>query len=309
MKKHMQPKFTLIWKDDSNKKRSYHLTNKTWIGRSSGFGLPSLDPYLVILKPEKGSPVPTGIYDSTVSRRHSLLEIANDGILVKDIGTRGEGSANGTYINESRVSPSSPMLARPGDTIRVGLYTTFKVGLLERDKSVELVKPGDVVIVDSTKLVNLPKELIRKSVKLDINSYLVYIPHDAALSKNSFEAQEGVKVRIDTSISNSLEVERRILQNILFYIKDIQLDLGKDPPRGTEAATKLKALLSVEEYRKELEKITSANKEIVANIATIVDLILKGKSSQAQVKRLVIEVNMLAEMVDLKLKSIPMGGM
>ncbi|MCA9611905.1 MAG: FHA domain-containing protein [Sandaracinus sp.] len=51
----------------------------------------------------------------TVSRRHVLFEWHEDGVLVRD-----QGSRNGTHVNDERV------IARPlreGDVVKVGPYT------------------------------------------------------------------------------------------------------------------------------------------------------------------------------------------
>lgn len=57
--------------------------------------------------------------DTKCSRRHAVVEEGPDGLVIRDAG-----SANGTYVNGSRLE-SAPL--RPGDTVRIG-ETTLRVG-------------------------------------------------------------------------------------------------------------------------------------------------------------------------------------
>ena len=51
-----------------------------------------------------------------VSPRHARLTIGEDGaLLVEDLG-----SANGTFVNSTRLEPNSTLKIRSGDNIRVG---------------------------------------------------------------------------------------------------------------------------------------------------------------------------------------------
>lgn len=56
-----------------------------------------------------------GGYEAGVSRRHAVLSPSRDGWLLEDLG-----SANGTFINGTRIPPEQPTLVRSGDEIKLG---------------------------------------------------------------------------------------------------------------------------------------------------------------------------------------------
>lgn len=56
--------------------------------------------------------------DKQVSRRHAILTITKDGILVQDLGSK-----NGTHLNGARIT--EPMLLQDGDTIQIALAQQF----------------------------------------------------------------------------------------------------------------------------------------------------------------------------------------
>ena len=62
-------------------------------------------------------------YDG-VSRRHALVTVVGDRVLVADIG-----SSNGTFVNGERVNGPGPREIRPGDRIGLGLRCSL---VLER---------------------------------------------------------------------------------------------------------------------------------------------------------------------------------
>lgn len=53
------------------------------------------------------------IDDPSASRKHSKIEVRDDGLMLSDIE-----SGNGTYLNGERVTGSTKL--RPGDRIRIG---------------------------------------------------------------------------------------------------------------------------------------------------------------------------------------------
>ncbi|MEB3760117.1 MAG: FHA domain-containing protein [Desulfurococcales archaeon] len=294
--------YVLIWTTDTGVKLSQPITSTTWIGRPGGFNIPVEDPYMVILVQGNKNHVKTGIHDPTVSRKHSVLEPTLEGIRVIDTGSSGKGSTNGTYINEERIPPGRQAIAQPGDTIRVGLYTVFKVGLKEKTRTIELARPGDLVTVDSKQIDKLPEDLLRTSIRLDKSRYLVYIPRNVEYTRTSFDSTSDIRVRIKPEETTELQYQKRILQNIIIYLKDVQLDLNKDPPRGQQAATKLYALLKVNEYRMILYEVLG--RESIDDITTLCDLVLKGRAGESQIKRLIIEVDALARAIDLKIRAL-----
>lgn len=58
---------------------------------------------------------PYDAYELGVSRMHSEIRLASDGVTVLDLE-----SANGTLVNGVRVDPMSPVVLRHGDVIQIG---------------------------------------------------------------------------------------------------------------------------------------------------------------------------------------------
>lgn len=58
--------------------------------------------------------------DRTVSRRHAELNCKNGACVVVDVGTRGAGSLNGTFVNGTRLQANKPTPVKRGDIITLG---------------------------------------------------------------------------------------------------------------------------------------------------------------------------------------------
>lgn len=68
-----------------------------------------------------------GGYDTGVSRRHAIIFLHHKHCVIKDLG-----SANGTFINNRRVSPNQPTLINHGDELKFGtLLTRIEFGIAE----------------------------------------------------------------------------------------------------------------------------------------------------------------------------------
>ena len=72
--------------------------------------------------------------DKQVSRRHAMLTMTKDGILIKDLGSK-----NGTHLNGARIEES--MLLQDGDTIQIALAQQFVY--LSSDATVPLQMNAD----------------------------------------------------------------------------------------------------------------------------------------------------------------------
>src|SRR5258706_2964772 len=59
------------------------------------------------------------VSDPKASSRHATISPAGQGYRITDLG-----STNGTFVNEQRLSPNTPLTLNPGDRIRIG-DTTF----------------------------------------------------------------------------------------------------------------------------------------------------------------------------------------
>jgi diguanylate cyclase (GGDEF)-like protein len=65
--------------------------------------------------------------DITVSRRHALVTIDDDG----SVAITDEGSANGTFINGAIIPPNRPMRLQDGDRIQLGTSVILKLVRLD----------------------------------------------------------------------------------------------------------------------------------------------------------------------------------
>lgn len=63
-------------------------------------------------------------YELGVSRRHAVLALKNERVVIID-----NESANGTFLNDDRIEPNRPYPVRNGDRLRFGMLD-MKVGLL-----------------------------------------------------------------------------------------------------------------------------------------------------------------------------------
>ncbi|MCE4624385.1 MAG: FHA domain-containing protein [Desulfurococcales archaeon] len=297
-------RYTLIWNDLKGSRRRYIVEAPTWIGRPGGWKIkaPGLDPYSVILyREDTGEYVATGYEDSTVSRRHALLKPSVKGVLVKDVGTHGRGSLNGTYVNGERIEPLLEVLARPGDIITVGAQASFKVGILSEDVVVEPTKPGEILVLDSSKA-RLSRELYTRSLKLEDGRIIVVAPRDV---KTSFDADEGHRIRIEGRGTSTKDYERTVLLSIENMLKEAihALELEpRDEKKIEEAVENVRAILILQETSKVLLKIV--DKKMVDEIASIADLVVKGRHSPAQLNRLRMELSTLVKVIEIKLKSM-----
>ncbi len=59
--------------------------------------------------------LPYGALSKGVSRKHAIIQRANEGLLLIDLGSR-----NSTYLNGQRLLPLQPRVLRDGDEIRLG---------------------------------------------------------------------------------------------------------------------------------------------------------------------------------------------
>ncbi|MDP4280434.1 MAG: FHA domain-containing protein [Dehalococcoides mccartyi] len=57
---------------------------------------------------------------TSVSQHHAIIRKTSEGWIIIDVGTRGNGSTYGTYINENRLAPNREFILSQGDEIRFG---------------------------------------------------------------------------------------------------------------------------------------------------------------------------------------------
>jgi len=93
---------------------------------------------------------------ASVSRRHCALEIADDAVKVKDLG-----SSNGTYVNSERVTESE---LAPGDRLAVGPIV-FTVQINGQPEEIEPVLPsgrqeGEAGAADGDEIVDLDADVV-----------------------------------------------------------------------------------------------------------------------------------------------------
>ena len=59
-------------------------------------------------------------FDSRTSRHHARITNEDGDFFIEDVGPTGEGSTNGTYINEKRSKINGKTLINSGDMILLG---------------------------------------------------------------------------------------------------------------------------------------------------------------------------------------------
>ncbi len=64
------------------------------------------------------------LYDGQVSRRHAMVLVESDGVVVRDLG-----SANGTSVNGRRIGGT--VMLKPGDLVTVGA-SSWKLVVVRR---------------------------------------------------------------------------------------------------------------------------------------------------------------------------------
>jgi pSer/pThr/pTyr-binding forkhead associated (FHA) protein len=96
------------------------------------------------VKPEKATigrleDNPYPVVEPSVSSHHCEVFVKGDDIVVKDLN-----STNGTFINETQLSPEKETPLRPGQTLRLGqVEFRYETGKRQTDQARPAVKLGD----------------------------------------------------------------------------------------------------------------------------------------------------------------------
>lgn len=65
-------------------------------------------------------------YDTRVSRHHARITKEGNSYLIEDIGPKGKGSTNGTYVNDNKITGKAPIST--GETVLLGsVWIKFEV--------------------------------------------------------------------------------------------------------------------------------------------------------------------------------------
>jgi signal transduction histidine kinase/pSer/pThr/pTyr-binding forkhead associated (FHA) protein len=129
--------------------------------------------------------------DKSLSRNHAVLEVSEDKILLKDLGSR-----NGTFVNETRIEEC---VLNPGDKIRC----------------------GDVVfslVVDSGETESEPR--IVKEISRDFSSYSVQEISSRKTNKSSPKERLEILLQVSQLLSSPESIEP-LLQKILDLVSRI----------------------------------------------------------------------------------------
>lgn len=147
--------FALLWQSRGSLKWLALPRGVNYLGR-----LPSLewsklsdekvggDPVfgVYIYSPQEGEPHYTGFSSPLVSRMHTLLEVNNTTVVVRDHGPAGKGSKNGTYVNSTPIARGGQVVLEKGTPadIRLGsLGPVFTLAVLDNSGSLVIpVAPG-----------------------------------------------------------------------------------------------------------------------------------------------------------------------
>ncbi|MCD6301638.1 MAG: FHA domain-containing protein [Staphylothermus sp.] len=166
--------YVLIWSFDDSDKRFVLKSDRYFLGRPDyqdleklGGDFSSLD--VLIFNPEDYSEKEfTGFRSLVVSRRHALFYKRRNGnrveLVIRDHGSRGTGSKNGTLVNEKTLPKGGEAVVREGDTIRLStLGPIFLIGV-QREEQTEISLSADVPVEVPTQIA---QRLVEKNVALD----------------------------------------------------------------------------------------------------------------------------------------------
>jgi pSer/pThr/pTyr-binding forkhead associated (FHA) protein len=106
----------------------------------------------------RGDDADIKILASGISRLHISVSLKEGSLWIEDLG-----SANGTFINDKKLSPKTPVICRPGDAIRLGLNNDILTFDLVEEKGPE---HHEVVLPPLPKHIPESKEPLRVEVKV-----------------------------------------------------------------------------------------------------------------------------------------------
>ncbi len=236
-------KYSLIWRNDRDKEEAAVFEREVVIGR-----VIREDPYMVTLIVD-GKTREAGIYDASVSHVHARLYIENNTLYVVDVGTRGRGSRNGTYVNEIRVEPGKPRRLAPGDHIRVGLMTFFTIGGVEKEKPVIYADEGEAIVVPRHVADEIPRENIVDKIDIDEDRVAVLLRPGMTHVLPSYDVlvrEMGIAGYIGEALRRLVEARRL---------------LTRPSPDVREAAVKLLPLIRNKRYRGILRELSGEEYE------------------------------------------------
>ena len=277
--------YTMTWTDDDGERRAYSVKEEALLGRDPG------DPsYNVIIKTPTAR-IETGVHDASVSRVHARLAPAPEGVLVADVGTRGRGSTNGTYVNEERVPPGESVVARPGDTVRFGLYTVMKVGVEREDGRLTVVRPGESIILPRDRLPSL--EGVPGVEAADLGGGRVALYFSSSAPSQSIDL--GVeRVRVDKKAGPGREAS--LILDMRLKLVEAKRLLEQSPPKLGEAAVKLAVLVRLRRYRSIIAE--EAGEDIVGELESTLEAVRSGRVIPGTEARLQNLASLLLEIVD-----------
>ena len=149
--------YVLIWSFDDSDKRFVLKSDRYFLGRPDyqdleklGGDFSSLD--VLIFNPEDYS-------EKEFTGFRSRVEL-----VIRDHGSRGTGSKNGTLVNEKTLPKGGEAVVREGDTIRLStLGPIFLIGV-QREEQTEISLSADVPVEVPTQIA---QRLVEKNVALD----------------------------------------------------------------------------------------------------------------------------------------------
>jgi len=292
--------YALIWTDNSGREREYLLEGPVTVGRAKGDFT-----YQVIIKPEAGDPTPMGVQDPTVSRVHARLEPGEGGVLVWDVGTRGRGSTNGTYINGARVEPGKPALAKPGDKVRFGNYTIVEVGSVSGSKVVRVLAAGTTVILSKDEAARLPATVKREVSVIDEEKVAVRLDSREVPSSTLDLGEKGARiVRVGEA-----ERLRADLSNLMRFLVDALRHLERGGREGqARAAAIVKAVGKIPAYRAIIVETLGAG-ELLEELEAVAGAIQLGRAPEGAQERLRLRIEELSTMVEMMMAAphLPSG--
>lgn len=277
--------YTMTWTDDDGERRAYRVEGEALLGRDPG------DPSYTVLIKTGSSRIDTGVHDASVSRTHARISPAPEGVLVADVGTRGRGSTNGTYVNEERVPPGESVVARPGDTVRFGLYTVMRVGMEREDGRLTVVRPGESIILPRDQITSVEEVPGVEAADLGGGKVALYFSSDAPSQSIDLGVE---KVRVEKKPGPGREAS--LILDMRLKLVEAKRLLELSPPRLEEAAVKLAVLVRLRRYRSVIAE--EAGEDIVGELESTLEAVRSGRVIPGTEARLQNLASLLLEIVD-----------
>jgi len=192
----------------------------------------------------------TGIRDLRVSMLHLKVMTTPEGIIVKDHGPKGEGSTNGTFVNDIRLGKGEKRFVKPSVRVKLGSSGPIFTFLAKKPRekpmfSLEANVPHELPLGIGKRLVNMG---FTSEVKFLPNSVVVVLkPHVSG--ETDYALVNSVKLSENAEKKLTMYKLIDVLGDALLHIKSGRVD----DARVTLSKIELK------QYRRLIENLGDEN--------------------------------------------------